>query len=178
MRCEECGEREATVYVSLTVNGEKKERHLCAECARRVGEFEFMVEPQFSLQSLLASLLQGAGGQGVLAPAGAACPACRLTYAQFAQAGRLGCSECYRTFERQLEPLLRRIHGSSVHAGKVPRSLGAQTRARRKLSNLREELERAVRREDYERAAQLRDEIRKIEAGEKGGAGGGVDDSR
>jgi protein arginine kinase activator len=171
------------VHVTLVVNGEKKERHLCQECAERVGEFEFMVEPQFSLQSLLAGLLnyQGQPVAGAPARSGAACPSCRMAYAAFTQAGRLGCGECYRAFEPQLEPILRRLHGSSRHSGKLPRRAGAAARAQVKLSGLREELERCVRREDYERAAALRDQMRQLEGdagkGDKDGARGGGDDA-
>ena len=62
---------------------------------------------------------------------------------------------------RMLPRLLRRIHGGVKHVGKVylpPDPTVSQIEKR--LEGLRRKLERAVQAEDFERAAELRDEIR------------------
>jgi protein arginine kinase activator len=91
------------------------------------------------------------------------CPQCGLSYAEFRRLGRLGCEACYETFRDDLKPLLRRVHGSTAHAGAVPAHLERGLESRREIKRLRSELDLAVRREEYERAAELRDAIREIE---------------
>ena len=80
------------------------------------------------------------------------------------QTGRLGCSHCYVTFEGNLRGLLRRLHGSVQHVGKVylpPDPTRAEQQER--LAGLRRKLDKAVELEDFERAAQIRDMIRTLE---------------
>jgi protein arginine kinase activator len=89
------------------------------------------------------------------------CPSCGITFSEFRQTGRLGCHRDYEHFEAQLLPLLRKIHNDAVqHTGRVPSQIGARLERERKVTELRGELEQAVAREDYERAAELRDLIR------------------
>ena len=92
------------------------------------------------------------------------CTFCGITFAQFREAGRLGCPHCYTTFEDHLRVLLRRIHGGTQHVGKVylPPDPSASEMERR-LEGLRRKLHRAVEAEDFERAAELRDQIRALE---------------
>lgn len=161
MLCQECGKRPATVHLTKIVNGQKTELHLCQECAHEKGEFEYLLQPAFSFPSMLAGLM---GGHELAAPvAQERCPQCGQTYASFAQRGRLGCANCYETFSARLNPLLRRIHGSTKHVGKVPRRTGGLVRVRKEINTLRSDLQKAVDAEDFERAAKLRDQIRTLE---------------
>jgi protein arginine kinase activator len=92
------------------------------------------------------------------------CSFCGLTFADFRRTGRLGCPHCYETFGEQLPRLLRRIHGGVKHVGKVylpPDPTASELEKR--LEGLRRGLDRAVHDEDFERAAELRDEIRSLE---------------
>ena len=91
------------------------------------------------------------------------CPNCGMSYADFQQTGKIGCSVCYGTFRRQLEPLLRRIHGTSTHSGKIPRRSGGTLELKQEIKRLRGELKEKVAQEEYEEAARLRDEVRALE---------------
>jgi protein arginine kinase activator len=95
------------------------------------------------------------------------CPGCGLTIADFKRTGRLGCSRCWSAFDGSLRGLLRKLHGGTQHAGKVylPPDPTEVDRAAR-ISSLRRSLQRAVDGEDFERAAALRDQIRRLEAAE------------
>lgn len=164
MLCQECRQRPATIHVTRIINGRKSEMDLCEQCARDKGDFDFFVEPQLPLQTFLASLLQQA--QAMSAPqtvAALTCDNCGLTYREFAQTGKLGCSKCYEQLGERLEPVLKRIHGSVEHVGKVPKRTGGVFRVRQELRELRERMARAVQAEDFETAAKLRDEIKKRE---------------
>ena len=66
--------------------------------------------------------------------------------------------------------MLRRIHGAIRHVGKSPGRDADRVEKRRALGQLQDELERAVEREDFERAAELRDHIGSLESGGTPGA--------
>ncbi|MBD3349827.1 MAG: hypothetical protein GF400_11630 [Candidatus Eisenbacteria bacterium] len=161
MICAECGEREAAITYTEVRDGELCALRLCEECARRRGVGEGLSSFAGPLVSILMGLLEES-----LAPARAGggrsadCPQCGLSYSEFRRSGRLGCPACYESFEGELEPLLRRVHGATTHVGEHPPELCGAASRRRELAGLRSELARAVEREEYERAAELRDEIR------------------
>jgi protein arginine kinase activator len=92
-----------------------------------------------------------------------ACPVCGMTAGEFRKLGRVGCSNCYEYFSDYMPGLIKRIHGNSCHTGKVPARGEAKLVEKQKAVVLREELQRAIQEENFERAAQLRDEIRALE---------------
>lgn len=169
MICQECQKRPATVHYTKVVNGQKTEHHLCEQCARDKGELDlsFGFDPGFSIHNLLAGLLdmdtqQLADSRG--REVSATCPTCGLSYADFSRTGRLGCSDCYLAFDKQLEPLFRRIQGNTSHTGKIPERAGGVARRQQEIRALTDALQQAVGREDYEQAAQLRDQIKQLKA--------------
>ena len=174
MLCEKCGKNEATYHLKQNINGKVMEKHLCAECAAEEPEFkDFGMEnfqdffggfgaPFGSLGSfgLLGHML-GAG-----APArrrARTCPVCGATEEEISSSGMLGCAKCYDTFGDLLSPYLRRLHGSAEHTGKVPSGANEELSRNRRLEKLRADLQKAVEAQEFERAAELRDEIRAIE---------------
>lgn len=93
------------------------------------------------------------------------CPVCGHTWSDFIRTGKFGCGECYKTFANGAESVLRQVHSSSRHVGKVPSKSGADIRAKRRLEELKKQLKDAVNREEYEKAAKLHAEIKNIEGG-------------
>ena len=162
MTCEACGRRPATVRYAEVVDGSLSTWHLCDECARERGVGGSLTSLAGPLVNILMGLLEGGPAP---ADPGPACPHCGLTYAQFRRSGRLGCGTCYETLADELRPLLRRIHGSTEHTGRVPDVFAEAHARRREIRRLKAELARAVRSEDYERAAEIRDTIRSRERG-------------
>ncbi len=165
MLCQECRQNEANIHIVKNVNGKQSELNLCESCARKKDELDFSLEPQFSLHKLFSSMLnQGLYGkrEEMLAD-DKKCPSCSLTFAQFGQLGRLGCSDCVPAFEDKLKPLLKRIHGGSSHTGKVPEKARERVNILRELDQLKDDLQTKVQNEEFEKAAQLRDRIRGIE---------------
>lgn len=165
MLCDECRQREATVHLTKIVNNEKTEAHLCDECARQRSD-QFLIEPSFTFHNILSGLFEpetvglASGSRRVVQRM--RCENCGLSFADFRRLGHLGCSRCYDQFGQQLEPVLRRIHGATRHVGKVPKRAATGLRLRRDLRRLEEELQEAIAKEEYERAAQLRDRIRQL----------------
>ncbi len=171
MLCDDCGKREASVRFEQVIDGKRTVTNLCQECAQKKGIMSvFLQQPAFNMSNLMAALL----GSQLTNPAIASgreekrCPVCGMTYRDFARAGMLGCSRCYKTFEDRLEPLMRRIHGSERHVGKAPAKAGGSGKLRRELEGLKRELSTAVSKEAYEEAARLRDKVREVEMKLKG----------
>jgi protein arginine kinase activator len=165
MTCDECGKAPAMIRCTEMVGGELSTWNLCEECARRKGVTGSLTSLAGPLVDILMGLLEEAGEREGTRP-GSTCPRCGLSYREFRQGGRVGCGTCYTSFRQELLPLLRRIHGSTEHAGRVPTALAGSLESKRELEELRAELDQAVRREEYERAAELRDLLRAKEGRE------------
>jgi len=168
MICEICGKHEATVHVTEIESGQLHETHMCEDCARKQGE---KIGGPFSWADLLAGLAS-AVSESVVDPA-VKCPRCERSYADFRKTGRLGCPECYSTFEDGLLPVIRRVHGATMHTGRCPTCKAVEGSPATRLAELRRMLREAVAAEKYEEAARLRDSLRemerKLEGGEEGG---------
>ena len=165
--CDRCGKPGAVVHLTQVVNKETKTSHLCEGCAAEKGVHAGFTGSPTNLH--LADFLAKMGGEDPTSPGktqrdDVSCPFCGLSTTDFREVGRLGCPQCYPTFEDYLRGLLRRIHGGTQHVGKVylPPDPSASERER-KLTALRRRLARAVDAEDFEKAADLRDEIRLLE---------------
>ncbi|MCD6318445.1 UvrB/UvrC motif-containing protein [Candidatus Aerophobetes bacterium] len=164
MLCQLCGQREATVHFKEVINGVTRELHLCEVCAEKEGFLSKSFPlPDFSLPSLITGLTEF---DTVLPKKEKKCPGCGLSYTQIEKKGKMGCSLCYQTFEEYISPLLEKIHGRVLHRGKVPRRGKMRSKIERQLYQLRQELDKAVKKEEYERAAKLRDKIKKLQKDE------------
>lgn len=93
------------------------------------------------------------------------CPVCGITYSDFRRTGKLGCSRCYETFSAPMSQVLKQIHQNPVHTGKLPGNVSAGILKKRKLTELKEKLQAAVKGENYEEAARLHKEILELEKG-------------
>lgn len=164
MVCDNCGSGDAVIQWTQIVKDDMATYHLCEKCAAAKGLETNPGPTNFPLTDFLAQMGEEDPGSGAQQEVDATCTFCGLTFDSFRETGRLGCPHCYATFEPHLRSLLRRIHGGTNHVGKVylPPDPTASERAKR-LEALRRKLQRAVDREDFERAAELRDEIRAIE---------------
>jgi protein arginine kinase activator len=162
MLCDNCQERDAVVHLTQIVDNAVSQLHLCEKCAAAKGVETTVSLPKHPLGGLLqAAQEQVAGG---LPREGSACNVCGLTLKEFRATGRLGCAQCYGAFEGSLRDLLRRVHGNSRHAGRAYRAPRPEQQQRQNtLVELREELKRAIDQEQFERAANLRDQIRVLE---------------
>ncbi|MEW6448615.1 MAG: UvrB/UvrC motif-containing protein [Bacillota bacterium] len=164
MLCEKCGKQPATVHYTEITNNKKQEMHLCEECAREAGIAGFGVLPQLVLHDFLGGLFDKQPELHA-AQVSRRCSRCGLTEQEFAGRGLLGCGDCYTEFRSAVEQMLRRIHGTVQHSGKFPRRAGKVTGLKQELNRLRRELDAAVRKEEFEKAAGLRDRIRELEKG-------------
>ncbi|WP_419890149.1 UvrB/UvrC motif-containing protein [Paenibacillus xylanexedens] len=170
MLCQECTKRPATLHFTKIVNGEKTEFHICESCAREKGEMIPGTAGGFSIHNLLSGLLDfdpagKSGSAGTPSAKALQCEECGMTYSQFSKIGRFGCSSCYKYFDSRLDPLFKRVHGNTSHVGKVPARAGGRIKVKRQIADLKRELQESIAQEEFEEAAQIRDQIRGLEKG-------------
>ena len=172
MLCEKCGKNPATTYFRQAVNGKVTEYRLCDECAAQMSGTSLF--DGLNLGYFLGNMFQvtnnnrtsNAGGDVVH------CDGCGMTYGEIAKRGKVGCAKCYEVFQEKLRPSLESIHGRTTHVGKCPKFFEAPPAAvqEKKTENptvkLKEELAKAIEAQEFERAAQIRDELKEIEGGE------------
>lgn len=169
MKCQNC-DKLATFHITeLTggAGGKLNELHLCEDHARQyLTQSDESAVEQPSIAGALSQQYQvGQTAEELSRLDQKACPVCGITFYEFRSKGRLGCPHDYTCFEKELMPLLANIHGETEHVGKTPRRAPRQTENRTRLIRLRREMKEAVAAEDYERATELRDEIKGIEQG-------------
>lgn len=166
LKCQKC-EKPATFHITDLIDGKPKELHLCEDCAQKflTPNEEDAAEVMPAMAGLLAQHLAVNETADQLARLDQRrCPVCSITFLEFRKQGRLGCPHDYEFFSEELEPLLMNIHDQTHHIGKVPRRCPQGADQQTQLIRLRREMKEAIASENYERASQLRDEIRATEA--------------
>jgi len=163
MLCQICGKNQASVHFTEINDNKMSELHVCERCAEEKGMQGPSKKQKFDIADLLAGMVDGMTSTEEERVGHVQCPRCGMQYSAFKETGRLGCAECYQAFQFQLRPLLRRIHGDTHHKGKVPTRDGEGATRSRQIQRLHDELQRAVEREDFERAAGIRDEVKRLE---------------
>ncbi len=171
MKCQNC-DAEATIYFKEVIDGQLREIHLCESCAAEKGFHLVIEQNKLSIANQFIWMAENLYPESAAKVGGVQCPSCGLRYSQFARTGRLGCPACYKAFDAQMKQILRRVHGATRHKGKGPGQTEDSLQHRRSLEKLREELNRAIEREEFEAAARLRDQIRQMEATSENAPGG------
>jgi protein arginine kinase activator len=161
-KCDKC-DKPATIHLTEIVGGEKIEKHLCEDCASAEG---ITIKANIPISQLLEDfVLQTSGEDAGPAEDQPVCEACGQSWSEFREEGQFGCPNDYEVFSKALVPMLMQMHeGASQHVGKVPHRAGQAQKRQNEMLRLRGELKQAVAAEDYERAAQIRDRIRQVEA--------------
>lgn len=157
MMCEKCGINPAAVTLTQVINGKKTVTKLCASCAQENNIYkDFNMDLGFS--SLFSSFFnEGERSSGL----DEKCPLCNMTKSEFLKTGKIGCPTCYSAFESSITPLLKKIHSTTTHTGKVSGKSGNVSE--NKIDLLKAQLKEAIEKEEYEKAARLRDEIKEME---------------
>jgi len=175
--CQICAKRPATSHLTeMDAAGQRRELHLCVTCIEQL-DLKLESDPP-----PIAELLKKAA-KSKPAPADdedesgaeeleeveeaeteSTCSTCGLTFAEFAVNNRFGCARCYADFGAKVDTLLARYHGSALHVGRTPAAkIGGADQIMVRRAQLDAALREAVANEAYEKAARLRDEIRKLD---------------
>lgn len=180
MLCEKCKIREANIQYTEVINGVKTEHNFCAQCAREMdfGQYSAIFDGDFPLGKILSGLLdmretsQEKGRMQQIV-----CPACHTSYSEFVKNSEFGCADCYGVFDLLIEENMKKLQGGERHKGKRPKRITpirftAQEepqvpeadQVEKQIEALNRKLQQAVQQEEYEIAAQCRDQIRALQA--------------
>ncbi len=179
MLCDNCHKNEATIHIQEVAKGKKKSLHLCSECASKkspdaglgnIGGFNisqllYDISTNFGLPGLTDALNKSDATSGKLddkAPTKELiCPVCTWNSEKLRKTGRLGCSNCYKVFKNILDKALPNMHRGKIHIGKNPAqsTAGAGPRRMQELLEFQKQLDQAIQAEEYEKAAEIRDQI-------------------
>ncbi|WFB34910.1 excinuclease ABC subunit B [Kiritimatiellota bacterium B12222] len=131
--------------------------HLCEKCAQSMGVGQ---GASFSMSDIL--LGKGAGEPLTRSGGSKSCPSCGWTMRQVKKVGRMGCPDCYDTFEVEIKNVLSSIHQATRHVGRRPKHLEQKLSLRDRQETLEAAIARAIEMEAYEEAAAYRDELKSL----------------
>ena len=165
MLCENCKKNNATTYFKRNINGNIQEVYLCSECAAKLD--------LGGMSSTLFDFFMPTKLRVGTEKSHKTCT-CGTTFYNIAKTGKVGCPDCYETFKNEIAPILRKINGGKRHVGRQPRRFDRVAPAPRTESPaenteelLRNQLAEAIKTENFEEAAILRDKIKALKE-EKG----------
>jgi protein arginine kinase activator len=163
MKCEICGARKAVIHIQQVIGKERVDLHLCEECALErgigggTGESDHL---ELSISNMLNGLVDI---RDMKEKKNAVCPQCGSNWDAIRKREKIGCAECYSTFSREIHFLLEKMGAQPSHRGKLPKGLNTYKTFLIDVVKLKEGLKDALKREDYEKAARIRDRIQDLE---------------
>ncbi|MCK5114549.1 MAG: UvrB/UvrC motif-containing protein [Phycisphaerae bacterium] len=158
-KCDKC-DNPATVHMTEITGGQKVEKHLCEDCAEAEG---ITIKTNVPISQLLEDFVLQTSSDAPDMP-DLKCDLCGMTFGEYRDASLLGCPNDYEAFSPALVPMIVRAqNGADQHVGKVPQRADETMRKQNEILRLRSELKQAVHAEDYEQAANLRDQIKNTE---------------
>lgn len=159
MKCDICRRKSAVIFVQQVSRDGSIELHLCEECARERGFTTGESKMDISLGGIFSGITEGSADAGKLI---SSCPQCGTALSEIRKTGRAGCAECYHAFQAEIIGILRKDGIDFSYTGPLPAIHEAFQNERVAPENMREELRKAIEREDYELAAYYRDRIRAL----------------
>ncbi len=173
MICEKCKLKQAKVHVIKIINGKKTSINLCEHCAKTYENIIIEASKGKNINNLVSSLFDTIHGQTdhSMDYSVPKCNGCGLTLDGFRKSGRLGCRDCYDMFKGNLDMILEKVHGKTIHVGKIPHRTGGELKIKNEILNLKKALKEKIKKEEFEAAAVIRDEIKELENSIIGGDG-------
>lgn len=155
MKCTNCGKNNANITYQQNINGEVTNLILCEECAKKLGIFN-------SFDNIFSPMVLDLD---YILPEEVKCKKCGYTLSQYKSTGLFGCDECYDTFKNEIDAILLRLQGKNRTLKlKADKKVDKKPDKKvSKLDDLKEKLKKLVENEEFEEAAKIRDEIKKLE---------------
>tara|TARA_S200000501_G_C20688576_1_gene684055 strand:+ start:172 stop:693 length:522 start_codon:yes stop_codon:yes gene_type:complete len=163
MNCEFCKKEKATIHLTQVVNGEMKKLNLCQGCAKSHG---IDLNSPISITDILMGMEKKNSRNKILnneLEYDLTCSRCNMSRAEFSKKARLGCPNCYLTFSAELKTITQAMHHSMNHIGKIPNQQISQIKISQQINSLKKQIKTAIKKEDYEEAAEIRDKIKNLD---------------
>ena len=157
MKCENCGKNEVTFVYQSNINGHVEEKHLCSECAEKLGYTQ-------RINAHSQRMMQNFVGRGSLFGSS--------FFNDFFSPSLMGrmLEDPFDDFFAYM-PALSAAPARQQETKKEEDLVEKEEQSRfsylRQLNALKVEMKKAVHQENFERAAELRDQIHKLEADHK-----------
>ena len=178
--CQNCGKNEVTFRYTQVINGVKKELNLCDNCARELGLKEMNFSMPISFSSFLGDFFNDYSDTllpSFMGTQTTKCKKCGESFDEFLNSGEFGCSNCYDLFEDRITPILKNLQGSTKHTGRGYKKILSKIsenetnkvakKEENEVTKLQKELQKAIKTENYEEAAKIRDKIKELEGSKK-----------
>ncbi|MCI5839368.1 MAG: UvrB/UvrC motif-containing protein [Peptoniphilaceae bacterium] len=180
MKCDNCG-KEAKLKIETIINGKVKEVYLCEDC------FKEYIENN-ELFSLLIDFDNGNNFMDNFIPSIETvidgiynfnfeknkfefkyespkdkeyCEVCGNSFSNISN-GIFGCENCYNIDRKATSKILKYFNNFTEYKGQMPRRFDDFKNIAIKIKNLQEKLNETIESENYEKAADIRDEIKKL----------------
>lgn len=170
MLCQKCKKNQANVHLVKLVNGEKSDVWLCEECARKISDISLGI-PMTSMnnesfQNIISGFFDSFDKKKETQKElkmDVICPNCGMRFSKFKKTFEVGCEECYSSFRDLIDEEIKKVQGSTIHIGKMPLNITRNEERQLSIDELKDQLNKAVMEEAYERAAILRDKIKSLQ---------------
>ncbi len=167
MLCQKCRKAQATVRYTEVVDGHVTEIHLCSECLRELqnnpGGFKYLnAVLNRDIDDVKTPVIKE---EEKKVKAKQICSVCGTQLSYILESNKVGCFSCYKNFGVEVESILEKIQEGSKHIGKRPEYPNEDERIQTQmlLDAKKALIRQAIKSEDYEFAAKLRDEIKDLE---------------
>ena len=163
MKCQKCNQHEANTHITQVINGAKTEMFLCHQCANENQElFSFASPFENDFENIFGGFMQTPHIGKSIPSSAKKCNVCGISLPEILNSGRPGCSNCYSVFSEYFARPLKQIHGNLHHSGKIPAKAGMELKIEKELEKLESKLNIAIREQNFEEAAIIRDKIKAI----------------
>ncbi len=157
MKCDKC-EKNAVVHYQSNINGEKSEYHLCEDCARAEGLGEML---DFKPRSMFESFWNRPFGG--LMESFFSDPFASLTDGFFGNSRLLAPTMTRPDVRISVGDGEKPTASEEKEVHNIPQEACSELKEKRELFTLKHQLRAAIRAEEFEKAAELRDKIRELE---------------
>ena len=160
MKCENCGKNEVSFVYRSNINGKREEKHLCADCARKLGYADGILAQQRRMMRGMESLFDDSFFGGSLLG-----DFFGERTALNGRRNRFFGEDLFDDFFREMPALGSGTQEETPKAEEktVSEEESGHFAQIRQRNALRHELKKAIHEENFERAAEIRDELRALE---------------
>jgi protein arginine kinase activator len=158
MNCEHCGKEEVNFRFTSNINGSITEKNLCADCAVKLGYADRdMMRPEMSFEAIFSELFGVWPNRRMFGGYGMVMPTIIIPTFGMIVPREAGAAQADGEAQAEKQP--------AVVPGGLRPEIDEEMKRRREINVLREQMRAAAAAEDYEKAAALRDSIRRLENG-------------
>lgn len=171
MNCDICKTNESSIFLQRNFGVHQRKYYICQSCAQKLGitsDSENLTQAFSLIDKFISkrnSLLNNTDSTSnfkasTLPNLTKICPVCSSSFEEIFSQGKIGCSECYHTFE---DEFIKRYKIETEYSGNLPKRLKGYRSTLTDRVDIRMKLERAIANEEYEKAALYRDYLKVLE---------------